>query len=215
MEWVCGEVALVRSILLSSVLAVTVVGAGCGPKRTVTRTEATSTQGGDLSGYWNDIDAEMVSKEMIQDCMMNPWAPDFQAANGGKKPIVKLMGVIKRTDDRNVNTEFFSKQLERTLLNSGRVRVVAAWGQDNINLVERARQAVTANDETAKSQGNEVGADFTLQTVVNSQNETDGAGKSVRAYLVNMELVNVETNEKVWIGEKRIRKVVEQARAGW
>jgi hypothetical protein len=30
-----------------------------------------------------------------------------------------------------------------------------------------------------------------------------------------MELVNVETNEKVWIGEKRIRKVVEQAGTSW
>ena len=93
--------------------------------------------------------------------------------------------------------------------------MVASWGQDNINTVEKARQAVTASDETAKSQGNETGADFTLQTVVNSQNETDGGGKSVRAYLVNMELVNVETNEKVWIGEKKIRKVVDQASTSW
>ena len=115
------------------------------------------------------------------------------------------MGVNKRTDDRNVNTQYFSKRLERELLNSGRVRVVASWGQDNVNLVERARQAKNASDDTVKSQGNEVGADFTLQTIVNSQNETDGGGKSVRAYMVNMELVNVETNEKIWIGEKMIR----------
>ena len=106
-------------------------------------------------------------------------------------------------------------QLERELLNSGRVRVVASWGQDNINVVEKARQATHASDDSVKSQGNEQGADFTLQTVVNSQNETDGSGKSGRAYLVNLELVNVETNEKVWIGEKRIRKVVEQSGTSW
>lgn len=82
-------------------------------------------------------------------------------------------------------------------------------------MAERARQAVHAGDETAKSQGNEVGSDYTLQTWVNSQNESDGGGKSVRAYLINMELVNVETNEKVWIGEKKIRKVVDQAGATW
>lgn len=188
---------------------------GCGPKRTVTRTAAGSSEGADLSGYWNDLDATIVAKAMIQQCLNHPWASDYQAANGGKKPVVKLMGVKKRTDDRNVNEEFFGKQLERQLLNSGRVRVVAAWGQDNVNVVERARQATHATDETAKSQGMETGADFTLQTLVNSQNETDGGGKSVRAYLVNMELVNVETNEKVWIGEKQIRKVVNQASTSW
>jgi penicillin-binding protein activator len=189
--------------------------AACGPNKTVTRTAADSTEGGDLSGYWNDIDANLVAKEMVQDVMGRPWASDFQSQNSGSKPVVKLMGVIKRTDDRNVNTDYFGKQLERELLNSGRVRVVASWGQDNINVVEKARQATHASDDSVKSQGNEQGADFTLQTVVNSQNETDGAGKQVRAYLVNMELVNVETNEKVWIGEKMIRKVVDQAGTSW
>lgn len=205
---------LARVMLVTVALGATAT-TGCGPKRTVQRTEAGSSQGADLSGYWNDLDATIVAKAMIQQCLQHPWTSDFQSENGGKKPVVKLMGVKKRTDDRNVNEEFFAKQLERQLLNSGRVRVVAAWGQDNVNVVERARQATHATDETAKSQGNETGADFTLQTIVNSQNETDGEGRSVRAYLVNMELVNVETNEKVWIGEKQIRKVVQQAKAGW
>lgn len=200
--------ALVLTIGMTGSLA-------CGPKHTVQRTDAKSGEGGDLSGYWNDIDANLVASEMVKDCMGRPWAADYQSANSGKKAVVKLMGVIKRTDDRNVNEQYFSKQLEKELLNSGRVRVVAASGQDDINVAERQRQGVHASDETVKSQGNETGADFTLQTVINSQNETDGSGKSVRAYLVNMELVNVETNEKVWIGEKAIRKVVEQAGTSW
>lgn len=204
---------LSRVLSLSLALAVPALVTGCGPKKAVTRTAADSTEGGDLSGYWNDIDANLVAKEMISDVMANSWANDYQSANAGKKPVVKLMGVIKKTDDRNVNTDYFGKQLERQLLNSGRCRVVAAWGQDNVNVAEKARQATHASDDTVKSQGNETGADFTLQTVVNSQNETDGGGKSVRAYLVNMELVNVETNEKVWIGEKMIRKSIEQAGA--
>lgn len=203
-----------KIILVTVALSVTAI-AGCGPKRKVTRTAAGSSQGADLSGYWNDLDAEIVAKAMIEQCLKHPWTSDFQTENAGKKPVVKLMGVKKRTDDRNVNEDFFAKQLERQLLNSGRVRVVAAWGQADVNVVERARQSTHATDETAKSQGNETGADFTLQTIVNSQNETDGGGQSVRAYLVNMELVNVETNEKVWIGEKKIRKLVDQAGTTW
>lgn len=204
-----------RKVLLGC-LVLGLGAAHCGPPKRVTRTASDSTAGGDLSGYWNDIDAQQVAKAMIQQCLTeSPWSSNFQSENAGKKPVVKLMGIIKRTDDRNVNEQYFAKQLERQLLNSGRVRVVAAWGQDNINVVEKARQAVHASDDTAKSQQMEVGADFTLQTIVNSQNENDGGGKSVRAYLVNMELVNVETNEKVWIGEKQIRKVVDQAGTTW
>lgn len=200
--------------LLVVLTATTAMVTGCKNRR-VTRTSADSTKGGDLSGYWNDIDANLVSTEMIKDCLSRPWAANFKNENDGERPVVKLMGVQKRTDDRNVNTQYFSKRLERELLNSGTVRVVAGWGQDNVNMVERARQAKMASDETAKSHGNEVGADFTLQTIVNSQNETDGGGRSVRAYLVNMELISVETNEKVWIGEKSIRKVVNQRGTSW
>lgn len=197
------------------VAALAMGAAGCAPQRSVTRTASGSTEGGDLSGYWNDIDAEMVAKTMIKQCLESGWSSDHQSRSAGAKPVIKLMGVLKRTDDRNVNEQFFAKQLERQLLNSGRVRVVAAWGQDNVNVAERARQATHAGDESVKSQGNEVGSDYTLQTIINSQNETDGGGRSVRAYLVNMELVHVESNEKVWIGEEKIRKVVEQSKTKW
>jgi hypothetical protein len=206
-----------RNLALNStlILGLALSGAACGGSTKVTRTASGSTTGGDLSGYWNDIDAELVAKTMIEQALSSPWVSNFQEEHGGRKPVIKLRGVIKRTDDRNVNEQYFTKQLERELLNSGRVRVVAAADQEDINVAERSRQAEQASDETAKTQGNEVGADFTLQTVINSQNETDGRGKSVRAYLINMELVNVETNEKVWIGEEKIRKSIEQARARW
>jgi len=191
------------------------VAAGCGGSTKVTRTGADSTEGGDLSGYWNNIDAELVAKTMIDQALQSPWVSNFQERHGGRKPVVKLRGVIKRTDDRNVNEQYFTKQLERQLLNSGRVRVVAAADQEDINVRERARQAEHASDDSAKSQGQELGADFTLQTIINSQNETDGGGNAVRAYLINMELVNTETNEKVWIGEEKIRKTIERASARW
>lgn len=115
---------------------------------------------------------------MISDVMANSWPMTPERQRRREEPVVKLMGVIKKTDDRNVNTDYFGKQLERQLLNSGRCRVVAAWGQDNVNVAEKARQATHASDDSVKSQGNETGADFTLQTVVNSQNETDGGGSS-------------------------------------
>ena len=163
-----------------------------------------------MSGYWNDQDARQVAESMITQALQDPWVSEFQQRNDGRRPVIKLKGVIKRTDDRNVNELYFTKQVERALLKSRRVRVVAAAVQEDINVRERDRQSQHASDETAKSQGEEVGADFTLQTFVNSQNETDGGGRSVRAYLVQMELLDVQTNEKVWIGEEPIRKVIEQ-----
>ena len=180
----------------------------------VIRTSSGSSEGGDLSGYWNDIDGEQIAENMIDQVMEGGWLREHLRQHG-EKPVIKLMGVIKRTDDRNVNEQFFTKQIERVLLNSGRARVVAGYSQSTINRIEREDQQNNASDETVKANRNEVGADYTLQTVINSQNETDGGGQSVRAYLVNMELVHVETQEKVWIGEDKIRKVISQSKTRW
>ena len=34
------------------------------------------------------------------------------------------------------------------------------------------------------------------------------AGKAVRFYQVELELINLESNEKVWIGQKKLKKLV-------
>ena len=36
-------------------------------------------------------------------------------------------------------------------------------------------------------------------------------GTRVKYYQVNLELVNIETNKKAWIGEKKLKKVVSQS----
>ena len=37
------------------------------------------------------------------------------------------------------------------------------------------------------------------------------AGQQVKYYQVNLELVNIETNRKAWIGEKKLKKLVSQS----
>ncbi len=206
-----------RRRALSSIVvcasAIALGATGCGPKRQVTYVES-GAAGAGLSGYWSEGDAQKVVKTMMGQMLSSRWLGNFRQ-DESRRPVVKLKGVIKRTDDRNVNEQYFGKQLERTLLNSGQVRVVAAAGQDDINVDERDRQSQQASDDSAKTQQDELGADFTLQTIINSQNDTDGRGQAIRAYLINMELLSVQTNEKVWIGEERIVKYVRQARTSW
>ena len=39
-------------------------------------------------------------------------------------------------------------------------------------------------------------------------------GKSVVYYQVNLELINIRTHKKVWIGEEKIKKFVTRSRFG-
>ncbi|MBQ1609960.1 MAG: penicillin-binding protein activator LpoB, partial [Elusimicrobia bacterium] len=53
----------------------------------------------------------------------------------------------------------------------------------------------------------ELGADYMLKGQINTI--TDAAGKTtLKYYQTELELIDIETNEKVWIGQKKIKKVV-------
>lgn len=161
----------------------------------------------DLSGEWNDVDADLVAKALIEKCMSDPWAEEWKAANG-RKPVVRLAPIRNKTDGY-IDTMYFTKQVEAALVSSRRVEVVSSREEAETMREERADQGTHASDETAKSQGNETGSDFVLNGWLISQIDKAG-GKTVKAYLTSMELTETESNKKAWVGQKRIKKLVTQ-----
>ena len=190
-------------VLLMLALAA-MLTASCGKK--VSRVGASEQI--DLSGKWNDTDSQLVADESIKDSLSWPWIDEFRQANANKKPVVIAYGVANRTSE-HINTQTFMKDLERAYLKSGRVTVVADSDQRRQIRDERAeqQQGLTANPAAV---GKETGADFVLTGVLNSIKDREG-GDEVIFYQANLELINVETNEKAWIGDKKIKKFVSRS----
>lgn len=178
--------------------------------RTVQRVDPKSQV--DLSGYWNDTDANMVAETMIKDMLARPWSATFKREKG-HDPVVKLYPIRNRSSE-HINTKFFTKQVEQELVNSGYIQVVAAFDEADDARSEREEQSYHASDETKKEHQQEIGADFLLNGWVVTQNDQVD-GQTVRAYLVTMELINAETQRKVWLKTHRIKKIVNQADYQW
>lgn len=193
-----------RSFVLALAGFVLILGLwGCASMPQVTRTEVDEQI--DLSGNWNDTDSRLVSEEMVKDAISRPWVDEFLTSKA-KKPRV-IVGTVSNKSHEHINTETFVKDLERELTNSGRVIFVASKDQRGEIREERAEQAQNASVETAKSAGQEYGADFMLKGQINTI--LDEAGKmQLKYYQVELELINMLTNEKVWIGQKKIKKTV-------
>jgi uncharacterized protein (TIGR02722 family) len=183
---------------------------GCASSPKVTRTSSDEVI--DVSGYWNDTDSQMVSSEMIADALSRVWIDEWRGAHD-EKPTV-IVGSIRNQSSEHINTRTFTKDLERAFVNSGRVRLVASSDERSGLRSERLDQLRNATIDTAKSMGKEIGADFMLIGGINSIVDAAG-GKQVRFYQVELELINLESNEKVWIGQKKIKKIVEQSRFGF
>ena len=185
--------------------------AGCaGP--VVKRTEVDETI--DLSGRWNDTDSRLVAEEMILDCLERPWLERYQTRHRGKQPVV-IVGTVKNRSYEHINTQVFIKDLERALINSGRVQFVASKVEREELRQEKADQQIgfTA-PETQKSMYREVGADYMLQGSINAIKD-EIKGKYVMLYQVNLELIGLETHVKAWIGQKEIKKLVKRSRLTW
>lgn len=178
------------------------VSASCS-QRTVTR--VSPGQQIDLSGRWNDTDSKLVAEEMTRDVLNRPWREDFFRANNAK-PVV-IVGLVANKSHEHIESETFIKDVEREFVNSGMVRIVQNSVFREKLREERADQQEFASPETQKRWGAELGADFmmfgTITSIVDSYNK-----EKVVSYKVNLELANLETNEKVWIGDKEIKKYI-------
>ncbi|HKM06829.1 MAG TPA: penicillin-binding protein activator LpoB, partial [Sphaerochaeta sp.] len=97
------------------------------------------------------------------------------------------------------------------LINSGKVDMVADVSFRATVRDEREEQQYFASESTAKALGKEIGADYLLQGSVRTNLDQVG-GKSVRTYYVSAELIDIETNQKVWVGEETIKKMVKQSK---
>lgn len=165
----------------------------------------------DLSGKWNDTDSRLVSEEMIKDCLARPWLNDFNIKQG-KTPVVIIGTVMNRTDE-HIDSRLFTSDLEKNLINSAKVKFVAAKQERQEIRDERQDQQIFSSKETAKPFGKETGADFMVQGSINSVKD-EIEGKYVILYQVNLELIDLATNEKAWIGQKQIKKIVSRRAFG-
>jgi len=195
-------------ILIASFLVILITG--CGSSRTVQRTSSDTTV--DLSGRWNDTDSRLTAKKMVDGLLEARWVSNYVKENK-KKPIV-IVGTIKNNSSEHIQTKVFSKDIERELINSGEVRFVASSEERSEIREERSEQQQYSSMETAKRLANETGADFMLKGVISTQNDSFD-GQAVKFYQVDLELINLETNEKVWLDSKKIKKLVEQAGYGF
>lgn len=166
----------------------------------------------DVSGRWNDTDSQMVAQEMIQDCLNSGWY-NKATLRLGKEPTV-IVGSVTNDSMEHINTNAFVEEMQRALINSGKVNFVAGKNERGEVRQERLEQDEFASEETRKAFGREIGADYMLSGVLNSIVDAQSK-KAVVFYQVNMKLIDIETNQIVWNGQKQIKKYVTRSKTSW
>ncbi|HKT36482.1 MAG TPA: penicillin-binding protein activator LpoB [Nitrospira sp.] len=193
---------------LVALLGVIVSGlVGCGAETRVTRVDSGVVT--DLSGRWNDTDSQIVAESMVKEALEYPWLSTFSQTKR-RQPVV-VVGTVINNSHEHINVDTFVTDLERELTNSQKVTFVAGKSEREEVRTERKEQAMYAREDTQKAPGKEIGADYMMKgTIATILDEADGV--KAMFYQVDLQMVDLESNAKVWFGQKKIKKVIEKKR---
>ena len=160
----------------------------------------------DLSGYWNDTDSRLVAEEMITDALSTPWRRQFMQRNSGELPTV-IFGPVRNRTLEHIAVNTFLRDIERAFVNSGDVQVVADRDERGDIRTERLDQQANASPETRARLQNELGADYILMGEVTSIEDIEGR-REIVLYQVDLNLTDLESNLRVWVGQKKLKKYI-------
>ena len=159
----------------------------------------------DLSGRWNNTDSRLTAEEILKECYSGAWLNNF-VVKTTKKPVV-IVGFVKNKSHEHIDAETFILDLEKSFVNQAQIKLVQGGDKRKELRGEKADQQDNASQSTMKSFGLEVGADYILQGDITSIVDSYKR-KKVIYYQVNLQLTDLQSNEVVWIGDKKITKYV-------
>ncbi|NSL88105.1 penicillin-binding protein activator LpoB [Chitinophaga solisilvae] len=177
--------------------------AACAPRQV---TRVSENEQIDVSGRWNNTDSRLVAEAMTTNILSENWLSDFLQQHKGAKPVV-IVGLVSNKSHEHIDAETFVKDVERSFVTTQKVKLVQAGSKREELRGERADQQKNASVSTMKKWGLEIGADYILQGSINSIVDSHKK-KNVTYYQVDLELTDIQSNEVVWIGNKKIAKYI-------
>lgn len=190
---------------IKNLFAIAVIGvmvSSCSRQVTRINTENAA----DISGRWNVTDSRLVAEEMTKSITASKWLPNHLESKAGKKPTI-IVGMVQNKSHEHIDAETFTKDVESSFIQNGNIRLVQGGKKREELRAEKADQQDNASVSTMKKFGLEQGADYILQGSINSIVDSHKRNKVVY-YQVNLELTDIQSNEVVWIGDKKITKAV-------
>lgn len=206
-----------KKLIFLIIIAISVIVLpSCGGSSRTTKVNVSQNGDADtrdeLSGKWNDADLRDSAKTLINQMLSEAWYARALKKKGDL-PDIKI-GIIKNKTDTHLPMDAFTDSIQRTLTNSGKIFFVGDNSESNMIRKEQNNQMNTASDDSVKEAGDEAGADYMVFGQFTSMSDRLG-GKQVKYLQVNLKLIDIQKNRIVWIGEKKIKKFVQQKSRTW
>jgi len=181
--------------LIHTLVVLVICLSACGSKVQYGDPTAVET----LTVDFGSTDLQMIAEKMVQSLLSSPVIQE------GHRPVFQVISVKNMTNE-HLDTKAITDKIRTTLLNSGKVQFTAVeHRQEVLEELEYQRDSGHVDQETRKTVGRQVGADFLLSGDITSINKERGGTQDVY-FKITLNLIDVETGLIAWADEKEIRK---------
>lgn len=197
-------------VLLKSVTVVLMAFfalSSCGPKAFVKGDYDDVERENLLNDQWSETDMQVAVKSMVGSMVAHP-----AIANARTVPVVLVTNLQNKTSE-HIDTQSIMDMVRVDLTNSGRVQFVDKEARGDISDEYDYQNSGTTSEETKKSTGGQIGADFIINGRLDSIVQEVGKEKTVY-YKLTLNLTNLKTGVIAWTNYKQIRKTFKKKSVG-
>lgn len=195
------KLKLVSTIILGLALA------SCGPKAFVKGQYDDVERENLMNDQWSETDMQVAVKSMVDSMVMHS-----AIANAKKLPTVLVTNLQNKTSE-HIDTQSIMDMVRVDLTNSGKVQFVDKEAREDISNEYDYQNTGIVSEETKKTPGGQVGADFIINGRLDSIVQEVGKDKSVY-YKLTLNLTNLKTGVIAWTNYKQIRKTFKKKSVG-
>ena len=160
------------------------------------------------TGLWNNSDSRAVSDNLVKNLLNDRWLAEYINVHKNLRPIL-IVGNITNSGTEIIDTLDFIKEIERTILKVNSTRLIQTINKRK-DLNSKIKNLSDYDcSETIINWAKEQGADFLINGKINSVPEIIKRKKQIH-YHIKLELINIETKQLLWIGEKTVTKQIDE-----
>jgi penicillin-binding protein activator len=158
-----------------------------------------------LTDKWSETDMQKTVEDLVAKMVTN------RTINEAKKiPIVMVTKLQNKTDEQ-IDTQSVTDMITVELSNTGKVQFVDKAARGDVSEEYDYQNSGMMSEETKKSKGGQIGADYIINGRLDKISQEDGTNKTVY-YKVTLMLTNLKTNIIEWTGNKQMRKMYKKRR---
>lgn len=189
-----------KNILCGTALVVAILGlTACGPKAFVKGQYEDTNKENLLNDQWSETDMQVVVKSMVDSLVQHK-----SINNAQKMPIVMVTNLQNKTSE-HIDTQSIMDMVRVELTNSGKVAFVDKEARGDISNEYDYQNSGMVSEETKKTPGGQIGADFIVNGRLDSIVQEVGKEKTVY-YKLTLNLTNLKSGIISWTNQKEIRK---------